>query len=260
MNKILTLTQYYFFSVKRNKGRIIDLFVWPVIELFVFGFMGSYLNSQSSNGGFKILAILIGGLIFWHFFARISGEIYQQLFDDVLSKNLQNILITPIRTSQLIISLVLAGVIKLFVNIVIVGLTAFLMYQFNFFNNNPFFIPMIFILIIWGMSVGIMIASLLFLFGSKALAFSWVITGLVQPFSCVFYSREILPGFIKTISYFVPASYVFEFYRKYLLGVMVDWIDLLLPFLLSIVYLFISIFLFAWFMKLARKNGMLMKL
>lgn len=260
MNKILTLTKYYLYSIKRNKGRIIDLFIWPVLELLVFGFMGLYLKTQTSENGTKIVAIILGSLIFWHFFARISGEIYQQLFDDVASKNLQNILITPIKTGQIILALVLAGLVKLLINITIVGLTAFLMYKFNFLKNNPFFIPMILILMIWGVSVGIFIASLLFVFGNKALAFSWVITGLVQPFSCVFYSREVLPNLINSISYLVPSSYIFEIYRKNISGLNIYWSDLFMPFLLSIIYLLLAIFLFFGFIKLARKKGLLMKL
>ena len=121
MKKIITLTNYYLGSLKRNKGRIIDLFIWPALELLVFGFMGLYLKSQAGDSGTKILAVLLGSLIFWHFFARISSEIYQQLFDDVLSRNLQNILIAPIKMSQMISALVLAGAIKLLINIVIIG-------------------------------------------------------------------------------------------------------------------------------------------
>lgn len=260
MKKILTLTKYYLYSLRRNKGRLVELFVWPAIELLVFGFMGSYLSSISAENGTRILAVLLGSLIFWHFFARISTEIPQQLFDDVLSRNLQNVLITPVKTSQMIISLISASVVKLLINIVVIGSTAFLMYHFNFFNSDPLFIPMIIILMIWGISMGIMIASLLFIIGSKAITFSWVITGLVQPFSCVFYSREVLPGLINSISYLIPSSYVFELYRKHLSGIETNLFDLALPFLISIGYLLIAIILFVMFIRLARKKGILTKL
>lgn len=260
MTKILTLVKYYFFSLKRNKGRVVDLFVWPILELLVFGFMGTYLNGQTLNSGSRILVILIGSLIFWHFFARISSEIYQQLFDDVLSKNLQNILITPIKNSEIVVALVLSSVIKMAINMVIIILTALFFYKFNFLVGNTYIILMILILMIWGMSIGIGIASLLFVFGNKILSIGWVITGLVQPFSCVFYSREVLPGLFRKISYLIPASYVFELYKKHLSGVSINLMDFWWPFFLAVIYLLIAVSLFMWFIKLARKNGTLIKI
>jgi len=259
VRRIFILWRHYLYSIKRNKGRLVDVFIWPVVELLVFGFTANFLNQEIQNETLKLVAILLGSLIFWHFFAKISGEVYQQLFDDVLSKNLKNLIMSPLRIGEMIIALLGAGITKLIVSMGILLIVAKSVYGFSLLNNWHYAL-LILVLILWGVAVGMLISSLLFLMGNKVMTLAWVVTGIVQPFSCVFYSREILPGIFKSISYLVPLSYVFEIYREIIKTGKFDWQEWGIALGLSIAYFLLGIFLFKFFLKLSRKTGVLARI
>ena len=247
------------YSVKRNKGRLVDILVWPVLELLVFGFTANFLNKEIQNESIKLMAVFLGSLIFWHFFAKISSEVYQQLFDDVVSKNLKNLIMSPVRVEEMMVALIGAAFTKLMVSMVVLLLTAKAVYGFSLAVNGNFF-WLILILVIWGMAMGMLISSLLFLMGNRVLTLAWVITGIVQPFSCVFYSREILPELLKQVSYLVPSSYVFEIYRGMVRSGFFDWGQWWVAFSLAAVYLLTGIVMFKAFLKLSRKTGVLARI
>lgn len=257
--RIFVLWRHYIYSVKRNKGRLIDIFIWPILELLVFGFTASFLNQEIRDESLKLVAIFIGSLIFWHFFTKISGELYQQLFDDVLSKNLKNLIMSSLRTGEMLLALVLSAATKLIISMTFLLITAKIIYNFNFLTNWHYGM-LILTLLLWGIAMGLLISSLLFLMGNKVMALAWVVTGIVQPFSCVFYSRAILPGVFKTISYLVPSSYVFEQYREIIKTGIFNWHEWGLATGISGLYFLLGIFLFKFFLKISRKTGVLARI
>lgn len=257
--RIFVLWKHYIYSIKRNKGRLIDIFVWPILELLVFGFTANFLNQEIQNETIKLMAILLGSLVFWNFFAKISGEVYQQLFDDVLSKNLKNIIMSPLRTGEMLWALILAAVTKLLFSMGILLLVARTIYGFNLLTNWYYGLLMM-VLILWGVAMGLLISSLLFLMGNKVMSLAWVITGVVQPFSCVFYSRTTLPGIFKIISYLIPSSYVFEQYREIIKTGIFNWQIWGVAIGLSISYFLLGIFLFKFFLRISRKTGVLARI
>ncbi|MBU1117522.1 ABC transporter permease [Patescibacteria group bacterium] len=257
--RIFILWRHYIYSIKRNKGRLVDIFVWPVLELLVFGFTANFLNQEIQNEAIKLMAILLGSLVFWHFFAKISGEVYQQLFDDVLSKNLKNIIMSPVRVGEMIIALIGAACTKLVVSMGILLFVAKIIYGFNLLVDWRYGF-LVLTLVLWGVAMGLLVSSLLFLLGNKAMTLAWVVTGIVQPFSCVFYSREILPGIFRMISYLVPSSYVFEIYREMIKTGNFNWQLWGLSIGLSGLYFLLGILLFNFFLKLSRKTGVLARI
>jgi len=257
VTNIKALTIHYLYSVRRNKGRLIDILVWPVFEIIMFGYLGLYLQKESESLK-KVATLLLGNLVYWHITARTSNEVSAQFFDDLLSRNLQNIIAAPVTIKNIIISLGLGGIIKMTVSFGLMWLTVWTIYGFNLFQ-----VPLgqsaiaLSVLIIQGLSIGFFVSAFAFLIGSKAVVLTWVITGLLQPFSCVFYPRSILPIPLKLISYLVPSSYIFEYLRNAPLASL----ELLTAsFIISICYLAISIVSFIVFFRLSRKTGILMRL
>lgn len=259
VRRVWILWRHYIYSIKRNKGRLVDIFIWPILELLVFGFTANFLSKEINNKTLELMAIFLGSLVFWHFFAKISSEVYQQLFDDVLSKNLRNIIMSPLRTGEMIVALVSAAGTKLMISIGMLLVVAKLVYGFSLLTSW-YYVLLILVLVWWGIAMGLLISSLLFLVGNKVMSLAWVVTGIVQPFSCVFYSREILPGIFKLISYLVPSSYVFELYRGMIKTGKFDWQIWGVAIGLSLSYFLLGIFLFKFFLKMSRKTGVLVRI
>lgn len=259
MNRIWALTIYYLTVIFRNKGRLVDVIVWPVLELFMFGFLSSFIASVSS-GFTQAVVVILGALIFWHFFGRTMNEIVMAFTDDIYSRNLNNILITPLSTFELIISLVLSSLLKLSVHLTIVLPLSWILYRLNIFIIGPIAAVYILILTAWGISLGLLTAATHFIFGHRAGALSWAIAGIIQPFSLVFYPRSVLPVVAQKISLAVPASYVFEAIRNQLNYQLIDWNSVGLAGGITVVYLSAGIGLFYLGFQFSRRNGMIAKL
>jgi ABC-2 type transport system permease protein len=259
MNRIWALTTYYLTIVFRNKGRLVDIIAWPVLELLMFGFLSNFIASVST-GFTQAVVVILGALIFWHFFGRTMNEIVMAFTDDIYSRNLNNILITPLSTWELIVSLTLSGLIKLSANLIIVLPVSWWLYRLNIFDIGPMSIVYVSILTVWGISLGLLTAATHFIFGHRAGAFSWAIAGIIQPFSLVFYPRSILPSLANQISYLIPASYVFESFRYQAETQTADVNGIVTASILTGVYLALSAIIFYGSFEYSRRSGMIAKI
>lgn len=259
MNRIRALTFYYLTVVFRNKGRLVDIFVWPLLELLMFGFLSSFITSIST-GFTQAVVVILGALIFWHFFGRTMNEIVMAFTDDIYSRNLNNILITPLSTWELIVSLALSSLIKLSANLIIVLPLSWWLYRLNIFAIGPMSIAYISILTIWGISLGLLTSATHFIFGHRAGAFSWAVAGIIQPFSLVFYPRSVLPLLAEKITYLIPASYVFEAFRFHLSTKTVDLAGLIIAGGLTIFYLILAAVIFYLSFDYSRRSGIITKM
>ena len=259
MNRIWALTFYYLTIVFRNKGRLVDIFAWPVLELLMFGFLSNFIASVST-GFTQAVVVILGALIFWHFFGRTMNEIVMAFTDDIYSRNLNNILITPLSTWELIASLILSSLIKLSANLAIILPLSWWLYRLNIFAVGPISVVYVLILTTWGISLGLLTAATHFIFGHRAGAFSWAIAGIIQPFSLVFYPRSVLPWIAQKISLAIPASYVFETFRFQLSTQTVNLTGLIIAAGLTIFYLILAAIIFYFSFDYSRRSGIIAKL
>ena len=259
MNRIWALTIYYLTVVFRNKGRLVDIIAWPVLELLMFGFLSNFIASVST-GFTQAVVVILGALIFWHFFGRTMNEIVMAFTDDIYSRNLNNILITPLSTFELIVSLSLSSLIKLSINLVIILPLSWWLYRLNIFAVGPISVVYVLILTTWGISLGLLTSATHFLFGHRAGAFSWAIAGIIQPFALVFYPRSTLPVLAQGISYLIPASYVFESFRYHVETRVIDTNGLILALVSTIAYLVAAIVVFYFSFNYSRSSGVIVKI
>lgn len=259
ISRTIALTKYYVIIVARNKARLIDILLWPTLELILFGFLSQYINSQSPALT-QTMLIIIGGIVSWLFFARIMSEISLQLTDDMLSGNLSNILATPVRVTELIMGLVFASLVKLALSLIILLPFSSVLYKFNILSIGPMSILYLGTLMFWGMSLGLIISSLFFLIGPRAGAVTWAVAGIIQPFCLIFYPRLILPKVAQFISYAFPASYVFEAMRYQVLNDSLDLISIGSSILLSFIYGIVAMVTFYKSLQHMRKSGLIVRM
>lgn len=257
MKEILILVKYYLTTFFRNKLRLTEMIFWPILELGMFGLLGRYFQTSSVS---HLLTILLGGIIFWHFFYRVTGEVTQQLVDDVYSRNFQNILVAPINHFQLLSAIVLSSLLKLGLSMLMILSAGWILFRFNILVVGSYGPLMLLIIILWGIEVGLFITGLLFLFGHKIMGMVGVLIVLLQPFTCVFYSCSTLPGWAGQVSRLIPSSYVFEMYRQQLLGSESQSSAFLVPLVLLLLYAAALIYYWKSCYNYARKTGMLVRL
>ena len=95
-----------------------------------------------------------------------------------------------------------------------------------------------------GWCIGFFIPSLILRFGNKVQTLAWSFTGLLSPFSAIYYPLDVLPRWAQIVSKFIPMSYIFEEGRNLLYNGVVDYNNLLISFGLNCVCLILTIWLF----------------
>lgn len=214
LTRTLGLYLHYLRSMKRNPARIIEILVWPGIEVVLFSVLASSQHGGSGDAARVTLNILTG-IVFWNCTARIIQETTAQFTDDFTSKNIQSLLITPIRTSELLVSITAASISKIVLSLTMLALMLGLIYP-SFFNTvGPHVFLWVLQLELVGVALSYISIAAICLFGERVGFIGWMISTVLQIFSLVFYERSALPPVLETLSYAVPSSYIFETIRSY---------------------------------------------
>lgn len=232
----------------------IDIVFWPTIDLLTFGLLTIYIEKLNTTAG--LAGAVLGGLILWTLVYNIQKDITFSLLVDVWSRNLFNILSTPLRVLEMVSGILLLSIFKATITIsIIVGLAKSL-FDFNLFQLGPIVVFYIFNIFIFAWSFGFLTSSLILRFGTKVQAFSWSLLAVIYPISGVFYPLETLPPFLAKAAHLFPVSYIFEGLRSIILsGTMLEDGSLVAIPVLNACYLMLGIWLYISGFKSAKARG-----
>lgn len=247
------LLKYWYISIN-SVERMFDLFYWPILAIIIFGFTTNYIKEIANFP--SIIIFLIGGLITWMLFERISQDIGVFLLEDFWSNNVANSFITPVKESEIFASVAILGLLRSVLSFTVMFLISLFLWKFNFFIggfSSLFYVIPLFITA-WG--VGIFVAGMIFRYGTRIQIFAWSVTYLMQPIAAVYYPLETLPNFLQIIAHMTPLMYIFEGYRAGINGVFLIE-NLFISIGLAIVYFVIGYLYFVKSIKSSKKSGLL---
>ncbi|MDD9953465.1 MAG: ABC transporter permease [Candidatus Woesearchaeota archaeon] len=248
------LLKYYYISINRV-DRIFDIFYWPIIDLFVWGFTSAFIENISE---YNVLSMLLGGIMLWMFVWRGSQDIAVYVLEDFWSRSLYHVFSSPLTIHEHMSSIMLLALLRGIASFVFLALAAFLLYQFNILSISPLFLAIsVFILTLLGWIMGLFVTSLVFIFGKRIQVLAWSVVWIVQPFSCVFYPLSAVPAWAQPIAKALPTTHVFENLRALLNGSAVQYGQLLYAFGVELVLLFVVMYLLKWSFLRAKKTGLL---
>jgi ABC-2 type transport system permease protein len=175
------------------------------------------------------------------------------------SRNLANLLISPLRTSEFIVALMIMSFIRLVIGVVPVTIMAIVFFGFNLWALGLALSAFFAVLILFAWSVGLFVSGVLMRVGLGAENLVWSLMFVVQPLGCVYFPVSVLPGWLQPISWLLPPTYVFEGMRGVLFDRALRW-DLMLAGLAIDVILFaLAAFAFTRLLAGARRAGSLLQ-
>ena len=98
-----------FYLYRGSPQRVFPMFIWVAVDILLWGFLTRYLNSVS-QAGFNFVPALLGAVLLWDFLTRVMQGVTMAFFEDVWSRNFLNLFATPLRISEYLAGLVIAGV------------------------------------------------------------------------------------------------------------------------------------------------------
>lgn len=252
----LLLRQLYLY--RRSMIRMLEIIYWPVMDLLVWGFLSLYVG-RLRGGGALAVAFLLGGLILWDIFFRAQQAISVSFLEDIWTRNLINVFVSPISTLEFILAMLLLGVMKVIVTGLLLSALALTLYTFNIFQYGLPLIPFVLNLLLSAWGIGVITTAMILRFGQGAETLAWAIPFLFQPFSAVFYPVAVLPAALRPLALALPTTHAFEGMRTVLSGSGTAWERVGWATGENVVLLLVAALVFAAVMHVARTQGLLLR-
>lgn len=255
LNRILAVVIRHIYSFQRDLDRLSDSFYWPAMDLVIWGLTSAWVQaSQASIPNFVL--VMLTAIIFWQIVWRANYEISVNLLSEFWNQNLVNLFSSPLTIWEWITAVLIIGFIKVLMAIGFCSLIVLLLYHLNIFVLGWMFIPFAVMLILSGWIMGFIGSGFIIYWGQRVQTIAWTMGFLFAPFSAVYYPLEYLPQAVRSISYWLPTTYVFEGMRSILFTGQMPLEMLIKSFALNIVYLAGAIAFFCFMFEKSRQKGL----
>jgi ABC-2 type transport system permease protein len=207
--RVRAMVRRYWYLLRSSWPRILDLMYWPAVQMLMWGFLQTYIQQ---NAGFFVQAggVFIGSVLLWDILFRGQLGFSISFLEEMYARNLGNIMMSPLRPAEFVVSLMIMSLIRLAIGMVPVSFLAIAFFGFNIWGLGlalaAFFMNLM--LTSWG--IGILVAGLLLRNGLGAETLAWTFMFLLLPLCCVYYPVEVLPVWLQWIAWSLPPTYVFE--------------------------------------------------
>jgi ABC-2 type transport system permease protein len=258
LHRILALVNRHLMLYKRSPQRLMEIVYWPLLDLMVWGFITMYL-ARYKEGLPAFVTFFLGALILWDILFRAQQGICISFLEEIWSRNLLNLFVSPLRISEFLASTMLVSLIKVIgAAIMTIGL-AYLFYSFNLFMIGLSLVPFVINLVITGWAIGIFTTAIILRYGQEAEVLAWGLAFLFQPVSAVFYPISVLPPFLQTIAKGIPAAHVFEGMRAVIETKNFPLTELYWAAGLNVLYLAVAILFFNGMFRIVKMKGLLVR-
>ncbi len=201
--------------LKSKTQTIVAPVITSVLYIIVFG---SFIGSQIPEvDGYSYIEFLIPGLIMM---SVITNSYFNSAFSILISKffnNVTELLTAPLSYVETVLALTLGGVVRGFVVGILTLLVSFLFVPIGMADILVFAYFMFFVAVVFS-SIGLMMGLWAETFDHLETFSSFVLTPLTF-LGGVFYSINMLPDLLKTLSIFNPLLFMINGMRYGVLGI-----------------------------------------
>ena len=248
----------YVYLIRGSWPRIIELAYWPTMQMILWGFITQFLIGHSSFIA-QAFGILLSGVLLWDVLFRGQLGVSMSFLEEMWSRNLGHLFVSPLRPYEMLVSLMVVSLIRTLIGLIPASLLAMMFFGFSLFSLGIPLIGFFFNLIFMGWSIGFMASGLVLRAGLGAESMAWAGIFAIAPICGIYYPIAVLPDWLQTVAFFLPASHVFEGMR----AILVDGEfrpDLMInAALLNLGYLGVGMAVFLAFFRSARIKGVILQ-
>ncbi|MDW8314327.1 MAG: ABC transporter permease [Rhodovarius sp.] len=245
---------------RRSPPRVVELMYWPILQMVVWGFVTAYLAGAGQGVASVAAGVLLGGVLLWEAALRSQMGFSISFLEEIWSRNLGHIFVSPLRPAELVAGLAAMSVLRTLIGVLPAMLLAWLLYAFDILAMGPVLVAFFAALLAMGWAVALGVTAMILRWGAGAEALAWSVLFGLTPFACVFYPVAVLPAWLQPVALMLPAAHVFEGMRAALLEGRVDGGHLAAAFVLDALWLAAMGALFLRQFEAARIRGSLLNI
>ncbi len=256
-SRVWALMTRHLYLLLGSWPRMLELTVWPVAQMVLWGLISTFFAEHSSWVA-QAAGVLLGAVLLWDVLTRNELGVAIAFMEEMWSRNLGHIFVSPIRPVEFMAVLVGMGLVRVLFGVVPAALLAIVLYHYSVFEMGLPLIAFFINLAMMGWALGLAVAALLLRWGMGAEGIAWYAVFAIAPLSAVYYPISALPEAVVPLSMALPSAHVFEGMRALLFdGVFRT--DLMLYALgLNAVYLSLAVAAFLWAYRAARRHGLIL--
>ncbi len=259
LRRIGAMILRYWYLIRSSWPRILELIYWPFVQMLMWGFLQTHL-AQTSSYYAQAAGLFLGGVLLWDILVRTQLGFSLSFLEEMWSRNLGHLLMSPLRANELIAALMSVSMLRLAIGFLPVAFFAYAFFDFNIFSLGPAFIAFFANLVFTSWGLALATTGVVLRYGLGAEGFAWFIVFILLPLCCVYYPVSILPEWLQYVSLSLPPTYVFEGLRGILLEGVVKTDLLVKAVLLNAVVFSIGYYVFRRLLRSARVHGSLMQM
>ena len=255
--RISALILRYLYLLRSSWPRIIEIAYWPTMQMVIWGFVSKHFSSSSPEltaGGILISVVLV-----WDCLFRSHISYTLSFLEELWSRNLGNLFVSPLRPAELIAALASISMMRTLIGMLPAALLAIPFFEVSVFEMGFPLLGFFLNLVLTGWAISQFVTGILIRYGLGAESLTWVLPFLIAPFSCIYYPLATLPDWMQSVAVFIPTTYVFEGMRALLINEVFRTDLMVKSFALNLVYLVVGVYIFFLSFQAARRHGLLLQ-
>jgi ABC-2 type transport system permease protein len=257
--RVRALIRRHAYLLLKSWPRLVSMAYYPTVTMVLWAFLTIYLKPTTSflkdAPGF-----FIGAVLLWDVLFRGQLGVSLTFIEEMYSRNLANLFVSPLRLSEFIMGQLSMSVLRTLVGVGGACLFAWLLFRYSIFSLGLPLIAFFAMLLAFGWGIGLAVSAMILRWGLGAEELAWAAIFLVAPVSGVYYPIAVLPVWLQYVAWALPSAHVFEGMRSVLLEGVFPWDHFLVSVALDIVYVAIGVATFRQAVRYARRHGKLLQM
>lgn len=246
------------YLLRSSWPRLFDLMYWPAVQMLMWGFLQMYVQ-QHSNFFVQAGGAFIAAVMLWDTLFRGQLGFSISFLEEMYSRNIGNLMMSPLRPIEFIAALMIMSVIRLAIGMIPVSALAIWFFGFNLWGLGFALVAFLLNLFLTAWAVAIVVAGLLLRNGLGAESLAWGIMFMLLPLTCVYYPVAVLPHWLQYFAWALPPTYVFEGMRALVIDRVFRGDLMVQAFALNAGLLIAATTAFLFLLKSARREGTLLQ-
>ena len=257
--RVRALIRRHAYLLLKSWPRLVSMAYYPTVTMVLWAFLTIYLK-PTTNFLQDAPGFFIGAVLLWDVLFRGQLGVSLTFIEEMYSRNLGNLFVSPLRLSEFIMGQLSMSVLRTLIGVGGACLFAWLLFRYSIFSLGLPLLAFFTLLLAFGWSIGLAVSAMILRWGLGAEELAWAAIFLVAPVSGVYYPIAVLPQWLQWIAWVLPSAHVFEGMRAVLLEGVFPWQHFWAAVGLDLIYLGIGVAIFQWAIRYARRHGKLLQM
>ena len=240
---------------RRNVFTVFEVAFFPMVTLLSVGLMTTFLGLSAEATVF----VLVGTLALAIVQVCQLDVAYAVLFD-MWAKSIKHEMLAPVRPWHLALGAWAMGLLRGTLVFLILAAASRAVFGVNFLAPGWAALGFLVGLLVSAAGIGLVVATLLLLFGLRAEVSAWSGVSLLLLVCGIYYPVSLLPGPLVVVAGALPLTYFLEAFRAHYGFQPVFPEPLARGYAVALAYLVGGYLAFAWALARCRRTGMLLRL